>query len=478
MLFFGKTAAPLPMSVLILPRWQRALTRWFINRKKSRTTVLGLCPGCHEESLRAPRQYSRHLWNMVITCPRCGHISPFAEVTFGGSMSIEEGITTGTVHPSRSKDCHIACEQVGTTRTWKLPAKGGWSFLLTFACIWLAFSMFFFVAATLSSTGPELFVICLFPIIGIGLFVAGLRQLYTRHVIILDTVELVHVAEFVGKPKRKSFPRETITGVDLVVFYSQNYQPVYGIEVRAGKRRLRFGSALSMDDKRWFCADLKRALNVQEGASGLPVKAPPPVTDASRPAGALEIQELPQGCIIQVPPAPFSKWPIIGGLVFAASAAVMLFLVSDFPLANSDSSPGLFGWVWNGFSLFWMAFVALFGLMGLSVTNAGLRARRIHQRITATSEALQVIEKCGREEIETLVPATEVRDVRVSPFLVVTTRVNNRPPTKKRYHRGVIILSDHAIGFGAGCDLHELRTAVTTLNAALLRQAADEASPR
>lgn len=55
-------------------------------------------------------------------------------------------------------------------------------------------------------------------------------------------------------------PTTEIDRVKLAQFYERNYQPVYGIEIGAGHKRIRFGSTLADPEKDWLCSEIRQYL--------------------------------------------------------------------------------------------------------------------------------------------------------------------------------------------------------------------------
>lgn len=52
----------------------------------------------------------------------------------------------------------------------------------------------------------------------------------------------------------------TILTVETKVFYTINYNPVRGIEIKGTQGKFRFGSGLHDSEKAWLVADLKESI--------------------------------------------------------------------------------------------------------------------------------------------------------------------------------------------------------------------------
>ena len=66
--------------------------------------------------------------------------------------------------------------------------------------------------------------------------------------------------EMFGRVKEKSLVTSQVNSVAQAEFYQQNYQPVYGVEIRGRDGKLRFGTTLREVEKAWLVADIKRAV--------------------------------------------------------------------------------------------------------------------------------------------------------------------------------------------------------------------------
>jgi hypothetical protein len=48
-------------------------------------------------------------------------------------------------------------------------------------------------------------------------------------------------------------------------FYQKNYRPVYGIEIKASNGKIRFGSALTEEEKSWLCWEIREFIKTRTG---------------------------------------------------------------------------------------------------------------------------------------------------------------------------------------------------------------------
>ncbi len=82
---------------------------------------------------------------------------------------------------------------------------------------------------------------------------AATQLLYLSH-------ELVRLQRSLFWKSTRDLCAADVQEVRLVEFYQRDYKPVLGIEIDAGRRRIRFGSLVTEAEKRWLCAEIRRFL--------------------------------------------------------------------------------------------------------------------------------------------------------------------------------------------------------------------------
>ena len=102
-----------------------------------------------------------------------------------------------------------------------------------------------------------------FYVIGFGFLYAGLREKYQRQRLTIGGGKVTLSKQMFGKSKEKSLSSGTLTFVSKKEFYKQNYQPVYGIEIKGSNGKLRFGSIITTEERAWLLADMKKTLAVE-----------------------------------------------------------------------------------------------------------------------------------------------------------------------------------------------------------------------
>jgi len=207
--------------------------------------------------------------NQEVSCPQCG--KPVRLI--GAVAAAPDGVLEPEEPMTQPRDSRIERRPVSEHEVlFYLPASGTWGVWLFFAGFWnlLAWPIFLVVAHVClvkrEADLITLLVTAIFPIIGLALAYTALRTRFATHLLYLGP-------EFV-RLQRTLFARETnydlptaeIVHVKQAEFYRQNYRPVHGIEISAGKRRIRFGSSLSPDEKGWLCHEIRNFVRARGAA--------------------------------------------------------------------------------------------------------------------------------------------------------------------------------------------------------------------
>jgi hypothetical protein len=240
------------------------------------------CPKCNAKPQAVPSD-----WNQTITCGKCGTTASPTE----WSGSFNSGILEANAdEPPQGTKIGREVATSGTTQ-WKIPASGKSGGLMFFAILWCTItgavsSAFLFGMLTekeLDDAASDrwwlVLFFALFWAIGIGMFYGALRNKFARHRISIDQSSLTLHRELFGKTTDKSLPLESIKSIAQAEFYQKNYEPVFGIEIRGNRGKLRFGSILSSEEKAWLVADIKRAV------FGEPQNSPPQPAHSINSAG-------------------------------------------------------------------------------------------------------------------------------------------------------------------------------------------------
>jgi hypothetical protein len=220
------------------------------------------CPKCGAKPSKIPGDISE-----LLTCNSCGTRASANEWAAGGTSGVLVGAPER--RPANTKITRED-DAMGAT-IWDIPASGKSGGLLIFAVLWCAITGLVsggFLFAFLSGDSPKgnfpdwalIPFFSIFWAVGLGMFYAGFRNKFAKHRLSVEGGMLILRREFFGKTRDRSLPLAGIKTISQVVFYQQNYQPVYGIEIRGDSGKLRFGSVLSAEEKAWLVADMRRVV--------------------------------------------------------------------------------------------------------------------------------------------------------------------------------------------------------------------------
>lgn len=150
---------------------------------------------------------------------------------------------------------------------WHIPASGKFGFFGFFGVLWTTITAVvsggFLLGGGSGGKEQPWFIYPFFAVfwaIGLGCLYAALRAKFARHRVTAGVDRVTLRREMFGRVKERSLAAGDVTAVEQAVFYQQNYQPVYGIEIRARGGKLRFGTTLADEEKAWLVADIRRAV--------------------------------------------------------------------------------------------------------------------------------------------------------------------------------------------------------------------------
>ena len=327
--------------------------------------------------------------------------------------------------------------------------------MLLFACLWLGASLIALITVPLKDvTGHFSILPALikfgFPLIGLGLLYAALRLRYTHHFLQLDATHLSLRRTFAGFRKVRQMPREVITSVELRAFYQRNYEPVFGIEVRATTGRFRFGSALSDDDKLWLVHDLRRALGLNLTQ---PTAPPPSPVDPA-------IEESGSSVTLRLPPRKSSL--VSGGIfIMVLMAGISAFAMWGFShdTGGSETSQA-FRTV--GRALF-ILIPALLFCLGWGMWQSGRRRSRTVTLLRADAQGLTL----EHHDASGRIAQRRWRSGEIEKLQVQRGNWGTDPALG--FH-GEIVTNGRVISFGKGCPRDYLEAACAVLRRYLASQ--------
>ena len=212
------------------------------------------CPNCH---LIFPPLASLVALE-EITCPRCRHRFPPSE----GKVTAVQHARGNPPGPfTKPADSPITVTTAGSEMQIRIPGSRRSGGLLLNAMLWnlVAWPVAIWVTwGSWTETGAyaSRLIVWLLPVIGLTLLYFALRHRFATHLLTLtrQTVRLRHSFLF---PTTLELPTAAIQRVEKVRTYTQDYRPVYAVEIKAGPRRLRFGAFLSGDEKNWLAWEVR-----------------------------------------------------------------------------------------------------------------------------------------------------------------------------------------------------------------------------
>ena len=430
-----------------------------------------LCPQCRQP-VAAPLPLPDTLWDTLVECPGCGHAMSVLALAAQSSKTPEEQAVDDVASAEKPTGSRIGIEDTGAECIWRIPAKGGCSFMLLFSAAWLTFCTVFVTLIVLSDGDHKtegLAFISLFVLAGFGMLYAGLRMTRASHVVRLNSAEFVYERKFFGRTTRKAWPRASVRSVALVVFYSENYQPVHGIEVRGEHGKIRFGSALAAMEKAWLCREFCTRLGLEitpataNAGQAANVLRPSliPADDAKDPK-RIRMEQTADYCMITVPPGKHVWLVAFIGCLMLLGGSFMIYQGLHMWIPISGGPPIPFLILFNGFIVFWCAGIAWILPIGFSLVTLGWSLARTHQTIAANAARVVIETRSGSKTHQETWEAADIRDVAVEQAFGWTT---NGKHTEK--NRAVILLADRVRGFGTGHPDRDLALAVAALRAAM-----------
>jgi uncharacterized membrane protein len=314
------------------------------------------CPKCGQKPATAPVDVVT-----LLRCQACG-IDSLPQEWLLDSASV------ATAQPDQiPAGTRIKREGTGTSECiWHIPASGKFGFFLFFGLFWTGVTALvsagFLFGSDREVEGSAPWVIypvfALFWGVGLGTLYIAVRNKYARHRISVTRDLVTLRREMFGQVKEKSLVASKVTSVAQVEFYQQNYQPIYGVEIRGHEGKLRFGTTLEESEKAWLVADIKRAVFGEVHDTIAPHT--PEMLAAHRQSSFS----------FPLPPATKGQW--IGGVIFIliglGAIAVGVFNGSDIPDQGNtaaDQIAAAFDSLFSGFNL-------IPKIVGLVFTGIGL----------------------------------------------------------------------------------------------------------
>ncbi len=202
-------------------------------------------------------------------CPHCGHEFGLGEDA--KSKRDESAFNPPGPHQKPEKTRIERSEPTPDSLLFFIPPGKRCGVLLPMGILWSLFTVPFCYYLLFVGHGvpvaPKIFM-GVFAAVGLGLVYSALRQMFSSHLVYLSP-ELVRVQRRLLFRATQDVRPEVVKHVKLTQFYAENETPVHGIEIMAGRRPVRFGSALTEKEKLWLAWEIRQFLR-QHGAPELP----------------------------------------------------------------------------------------------------------------------------------------------------------------------------------------------------------------
>ena len=377
------------------------------------------CPDCAAPAGDLPTN-----WDEVMVCKSCGTRTSLGE--WARSSDAEHRVGFADKPPVGTK---IRRETIGDNQViWHIPAVGKFGFFLFFSVLWLSitglvsggFLFTYITGGKIEGDGPKWLMIPFFGLfwaVGLGTLYAAFRQKYLKHTVTFGGDRITLRKDMFGRTSEKSLAKSSVSSVLQKEFYQQNYKPIYGIEIRGSDGKLRFGSALSGEDKAWLVADFNQVL-----AGGKKLESGPKTADATRGLAPMKLG-VPKS-VFSIPIPKPSASSVVGSLIFAVIGIAFVYL--GIFVIEGDSIPkeqqgkhGAFEWFFflmaNGFRTVWTLFSSVFAVIGIGMTYSTIRTMGKDRRIEGNEEEVSIRTYRKGLTLENLsFPRNSVHDIRAT----------------------------------------------------------------
>ena len=345
------------------------------------------CPDCGLETAAEPRSLSE-----IITCTSCGTKASAEE--WASASEIPKAHADS---PPPSTAIRKHGDGLGGT-VWDIPASGKFGFFIFFAAFWLTITVLVsggFLLAILGGgeiegdmPGWAIFpFFSIFYLVGFGLLYAGIRQKYLKQRLSINRGEVTLQKMLLGNSREKKLASGTVKSVTQEVFYSQNYTPVYGIQIRGKGGKIRFGSALTDEEKAWLVADINESIFGPEE-----VAAPAFHEGGSRGEGKTVFS-------IPIPGAGKGSWLAAASLALMGIGFLIIgfVFIADDPSSGPASGGSFISGMSRLFDILDSVFLVVWSVISASAAIAGLvwlihlfRSRNVERRIEGSAAQVSI----------------------------------------------------------------------------------------
>lgn len=193
----------------------------------------------------------------VCTCRQCGGFFKIA------ALLADDAVITRIAKPAYSSVEFFSDRDSLGFIIPRGRSRGTAFFFLFFALFWNALSWTMFTVALFQGELFGVLFLLIFVTVGAGLALVALYSFYGEFSLLADRSTCRAVWTLFKWNRTKSLITTSITAVTEEVVYTKNYQPVYGVGLKSGSKTLKFGSALTEEERKWIIGELRHFLGVK-----------------------------------------------------------------------------------------------------------------------------------------------------------------------------------------------------------------------
>lgn len=224
------------------------------------------CPECNHH-FSPPVNDPDETIDSSLACPGCGFSAKLTEWT---SLMNDRRINpTGPIAPPEYTEVKIQ-DLPNAEMVCQIPESKKVGGVMVFGVIWSLFCLSFYVmflSGVISGeqvdTHPLLIHLfgAIFVSVGLVMIYAGLLQHWATRLLYVGRERVRLQTDLFGFKKIHDLPAASIQSISRTLFYEQNYQPIYGVEISTKNKKIRFGSALTDSEQKWLCWLIKEKLH-------------------------------------------------------------------------------------------------------------------------------------------------------------------------------------------------------------------------
>ncbi|MFD2257024.1 hypothetical protein ACFSSA_10070 [Luteolibacter algae] len=371
------------------------------------------CPECGEQTADFPVE-----WDRVLECEACGIKASLSE---WASRSEENDCIGEVVSLPENSTIQKSGDGWGGS-VWHIPPAGKFLAVLLLGIFWCSITGFASVITITSMISgnevrdamPWWMAIIFFGIfwtIGLRMLYEALKLKFLSHTIVVSGGVLALRREMFGRSNERALNCSEIRTIERREFYRQNKQPVFGIEIKADRAKMKFGGGLDKAEQVWLISELRREVFASRKTPG--------TRSGGHEGGAVK-----SVFSYSIPGAKKGSWlaglvmSLIGGLfmcigIFGISQSAWPEWNPDLGIENLLAYlPALFS---DGFAAIWTLVSSVFLLIGLSALVAAIKGHGVDRRIEGNPTDIS-IRRYQRGKIleDQSFPRREVTDIRSS----------------------------------------------------------------